>query len=150
MQVARRSKKAPSARRPARRSACPVNFALEIFGDRWSLLVLRDLVLFGKRHYRELLASEEGIATNILADRLKKLEQEGIVQRGSDPANRRQVVYAVTAKGLALVPVLLEMMRWAAAYDPDTPVSRPFRKRLMEDRETLAAEIIAAARRRGV
>jgi DNA-binding HxlR family transcriptional regulator len=130
------------------RSACPVNIALETFGDRWSLLVLRDMILFGKRHYRELLESEEGIATNILADRLKKLEAQGLISRGEDPGNRRQVVYEVTEKGLALVPVLLEMMHWAATYDPNTPVSRPFLKRLQQDREGLAAEIITAFRKR--
>jgi DNA-binding HxlR family transcriptional regulator len=130
------------------RSHCPINIALETFGDRWSLLLLRDLILFGKRHYRELLESDEGIATNILAARLKKLEQQGLISRGRDAGNRRQVVYGVTERGLALVPVLLEMMRWAASFDPDTPVSRPFRKRLLEDREGLAAEIMAAARKR--
>lgn len=134
--------------RMARRSDCPVNIALETFGDRWSLLVLRDMILFGKRHYRELLASDEGIATNILAARLRALERQGLIERGRDPANRRQVVYSVTEKGLALVPVLLEMMRWAAIYDAKTPLTRRFRKRLLEDREGLAAEIMASVRER--
>lgn len=131
-----------------RRSACPINIALEAFGDRWSLLVLRDMVMFGKRHYGELLESDEGISTNILADRLKKLEARGLISRGDDPGSRRQVIYKVTEKGLALVPVLLEMMHWAAAHDPGTPVSKPFLRRLREDRAGLAAEIVAAARRR--
>ena len=99
------------------RSRCPINYALEIFGDRWTLLLLRDLILFGKERYRELLASEEGIATNILADRLKRLEISGIITRERDPEDGRQFIYRTTEEGLALTPVLLEIAAWASVHD---------------------------------
>jgi len=75
---------------------CPIDFALDIFGDRWTLLVIRDLVFGGKRHFHELIESPEGIASNILAARLKKLEASGLISRHPDPENRRQVVYELT------------------------------------------------------
>lgn len=100
------------------RSHCPVNFGLEAFGDRWSLLVLRDIVFRGKRTYGEFLKSEEGIATNILASRLAMLEESGILTKRPDPADARKDRYALTGKGLDLIPVLFEIMLWSAKYDP--------------------------------
>jgi DNA-binding HxlR family transcriptional regulator len=130
-----------------RRSTCPIDYALEIFGDRWTLLVLRDLLLLGKRHFREFSESPESIATNILADRLKKLEAWDMVSRRRDPDNLRQVTYHLTDKGLALTPVMLEIVRWSAKHDPDTGAPRSFVKRIERDRDGFAAEIIAGARR---
>jgi DNA-binding HxlR family transcriptional regulator len=89
---------------------------LEIFGDRWSLLILRDMVLRGKQRYGELLDSAEAISTNILADRLLRLEEAGLISRSVD--EQRQVLYAPTKKGRDLQPVLREIIRWGLKYDP--------------------------------
>jgi DNA-binding HxlR family transcriptional regulator len=124
-------------------SGCPIDYALEIFGDRWSLLVLRDLLVRRKRHFREMMESDEGIASNILAARLKKLEGWGLIARALDPANRRQVVYAPTAKAKELIPVLVEIAIWSAKHDPATKVNAAFIRRARRDRETLARETIA-------
>jgi len=135
-----------SAAKP-RRSTCPFDYALEVFGDRWTLLVLRDLLFSGKRHFREFCASEEGIATNILTDRLKKLEAWDMVSRSRDPESGRQVIYHLTDKGLALTPAMLEIIRWSAKYDPEGCASTAFIRRIKRDRDGLVAEIIAKARR---
>src|SRR6185437_11955263 len=96
-------------KRPEPRSHCPISSALDIFGDKWSLLVMRDLLFRNKAHYREFLASEEGIATNILADRLARLEAAGLIERtGEDPRSGKQA-YLATAKGQDLIPLLLQV-----------------------------------------
>jgi len=103
-----------------RRSDCPINFALETFGDPWSLLILRDIIYFGKKTYGEFLASDEGMATNILASRLARLEQAGILVKQPSPLDKRKEEYVLTEKGLDLIPVMVEMANWSAEYDPDT------------------------------
>ena len=103
-----------------RRSDCPINFALETFGDPWSLLIIRDIVYFGKHTYGEFLASDEGMATNILASRLARLDQQGILMKRPSAADKRKEEYVLTDKGLDLIPVLVEMVNWAADYDPQT------------------------------
>jgi DNA-binding HxlR family transcriptional regulator len=103
-----------------RRSDCPINFALETFGDTWSLLIIRDIVYFGKQTYGEFLASEEGIATNILANRLARLEQQGILTKLPHPTDVRKERYVLTEKGLDLIPVLAEIANWSAEHDPET------------------------------
>lgn len=119
-----------------KRSGCPISYALDLFGDRWTLLVLRDLVLRGKQRYREFLASDEGIASNILSDRLRRLEDSGILSRKPDPSDRRQIIYSVTEKGKGLVPVLLEMAAWGASNDRDTAFSKRFADAFYADRES--------------
>ena len=109
----------------ARRSGCPISFSLDIFGDRWTLLVLRDVLLKGKRHFRDL-AAEEGIASNILADRLRRLEAWGILRREADPDDRRQRVYLATDRGLRLTRILLELAAWGAETDPKTGAPEDF------------------------
>jgi len=99
---------------------CPIFFSLEIFGDKWSLLILRDILHFDKQHYNEFLESEEGISTNILADRLKRLEAERIISKKRDPDNKKQFIYSPTKKCLDLVPIILEITVWGAKYDPET------------------------------
>jgi DNA-binding HxlR family transcriptional regulator len=94
---------------------------LEIFGDRWSLLVIRDLMLRNFRSYKDLLSSPEGIATNILADRLSRLEEAGIITSRRDPEDRRRLLYLLTAKGIDLAPVLLEMARWSTKHEGARP-----------------------------
>ena len=125
------------------RSHCPIAFALSIFGDKWSLLVLRDVLFMGKRHYHEFLTSEEGISTNILADRLRRLETEGLIAKVRDRKSRRQYVYTPTRKGLDLLPVILEIVRWSAKHDPHTAAPQSFVRRLRNDRKGLMREILA-------
>lgn len=103
-----------------RRSDCPINFALETFGDPWSLLIIRHMVYFGKKTYGEFLTSEEGMATNMLASRLARLEQQGILVKQPSPSDKRKEEYALTEKGLDLIPFLAEMANWSAEYDPQT------------------------------
>ena len=102
---------------PRRRSGCPLNASVEMLGDRWSLLVVRDMMLRGFRSFHEFLGSHERIASNILADRLRKLEAYGIISAERDTADRRKRIYRLTAKGIDLAPVLAEMVLWAAAYE---------------------------------
>jgi len=102
---------------PNRRSGCPLNASVEILGDRWSLLIIRDMMLRGFRTYKEFLESYERIATNILADRLQKLMAHGIIITGRDPSDGRKLIYSLTPKGLDLAPVLTEMVLWAAAHE---------------------------------
>lgn len=103
-----------------RRSDCPINFSLETFGDLWSLLIVRDIVYFGKKTYGEFLESGEGIATNILASRLAHMEQKGILMKQPYAADKRKDIYSLTEKGLDLIPILLELARWGAQHDPQT------------------------------
>jgi DNA-binding HxlR family transcriptional regulator len=103
-----------------RRSNCPINFGLEIFGDTWSLLIIRDIIYFGKKTYGEFLSSEEGIATNILASRLAHLEQHSILEKQAHETDKRKDTYVLTEKGLDLIPILVEMGNWSSAYDPQT------------------------------
>jgi len=107
----------PEKRTATRRSGCPLNASVEMLGDRWSLLIIRDMMLRGARTYKEFLESYEGIATNILADRLRKLVAHGIITTGADPADGRKLSYSLTAKGIDLAPVLTEMVLWAAAHE---------------------------------
>ncbi len=103
--------------KPKRRSECPLNASVEMLGDRWSLLIIRDMMLRGFRTYKEFMECYEGIATNILADRLKKLVAYGIITAEPDPSDGRKLIYSLTAKGMDLAPVLTEMVLWAAAHE---------------------------------
>jgi DNA-binding HxlR family transcriptional regulator len=103
----------------AHRSGCPINLTLEVVGDKWSLLVVRDMMFGNRRHFRELLAkSEEGIASNILADRLKRLVEQGIVGKADDPSHRQKAIYSLTEKGIGLLPVLAQMSGWGLEHLP--------------------------------
>jgi DNA-binding HxlR family transcriptional regulator len=103
------------------RSGCPINLALEVVGDRWSLIVIRDIIFGNRRHFRDLLThSEEGIASNILAARLKTLLQEGIITRADDPTHKQKGVYSLTEKGIELLPVLAQLSAWGYKYLPVT------------------------------
>ena len=89
-----------------RRSGCPISCSLDLLGDKWSLLIVRDMVFQRKHYFKEFLTAEERIASNILADRLQRLEVSGVIRKEPDPDNGRQVVYSLTEKGLALIPIL--------------------------------------------
>src|SRR5713226_7864714 len=125
-----------------RRSGCPLNASVEILGDRWSLLIIRDMMLRGSRTYKEFLRSYEGIATNILADRLRKLETHGIITLERDPTDGRQRIYLLTAKGIDLAPVLTERVLWAAAHE-DTG-NQALVRQIQKDKE----QFLAAVRQR--
>ena len=100
-----------------RRSGCPLNASVEMLGDRWSLLILRDMMLRGYETFNEFLHSDEKIATNILTDRLRRLESYGILETRRDPADGRKMIYTLTPKGIDLAPVLTEMVLWAARHE---------------------------------
>jgi DNA-binding HxlR family transcriptional regulator len=103
----------------AHRSGCPINLTLETLGDRWSLIVIRDLMFGNRRHFRELLMrSEEGIASNILAARLKRLEAAGLVSRRDDPSHKQKAIYSLTNAGIELVPLLAQMGAWGRRFTP--------------------------------
>jgi DNA-binding HxlR family transcriptional regulator len=99
------------------RSKCPLNASVEMLGDRWSLLIIRDMMLRGYRSFKEFLGSDEGIATNILADRLRRLGGYGIIATEADEADGRKLIYKLTPKGIDLAPVLTEMVLWAARHE---------------------------------
>ncbi|SDH57346.1 winged helix-turn-helix transcriptional regulator [Bosea robiniae] len=99
------------------RSGCPINLTLEILGDRWSLIVLRDIMFGNRRHFREMLAkSDEGIASNILADRLKRLVEKGLLSRRDDASHKQKAIYSLTEMGIALVPVFAAMGEWGRTF----------------------------------
>ncbi len=122
---------------------CPIFFSLEIFGDKWSLLILRDIIIFDKRHYNEFLESEESISTNILADRLKKLEAEEIISKQRDPDNKKQFIYSPTRKCLDLVPIILEISVWGAKYDPNTAAPKSEIAKIRKNRKDYIEQIRA-------
>lgn len=101
------------------RSGCPINLTLEILGDHWSLLVIRDLMFGNRRHYRELLTkSEEGIASNILADRLKRLTEAGLLSRREDPSHKQKAIYSLTESAIQLVPIMAQLGAWGRRHTP--------------------------------
>lgn len=127
-----------------RRSNCPIARALDYVGDRWTLVVLRDLIMVRKRYFQELLEGHEQIASNILASRLKLLARAGMVTRQRDPAQPRRVLYAPTGKALDLIPVMLELMNWSSKYDPKSAAPAQLARRIAEDRDRFIADIRAA------
>lgn len=126
-----------------RDTGCPIAFALDTFGDRWTLLVIRDIVLRGRKTYGDFLGGDEGIATNVLADRLRQLEAENIIWKSRDLENHRKFNYSLTEKGRDLLPVLIEMIRWSYKYDTNTKVTEDVVKRIDHDRLGFANDILA-------
>jgi DNA-binding HxlR family transcriptional regulator len=122
-----------------RRSECPLNASVEMLGDRWSLLIIRDMMLRGWQTFKEFLEGYEGIATNILADRLRKLVAHGILTTDRDPSDGRKLIYSLTAKGIDLAPVLTEMVLWAAAHE-DTG-NQALVRQMRKDKEKFMAEV---------
>ena len=103
------------------RSGCPINLTLEVMGDKWSLIVIRDIIFRNRRHFRELLTkSEEGIASNILSDRLKNLLAIGVLTKADDPSHKQKAIYSLTEKGIELLPVLAQMAAWGRRHLPVT------------------------------
>lgn len=120
----------------APRSYCPINLSLEIFGDTWTLLVLRDMMFAGKRHFRELLQSDERISSNILAERLARLVEHGVLTKAGDPTHKQKAVYSLTEKGIALLPVIVQIGAWGSRWVPDAKkLDGPARRAVREIQE---------------
>lgn len=118
------------------RSYCPINLSLEIFGDSWTLLVLRDMMFAGKRHFRELLQSDEGISSNILADRLARLVDHGLLTKADDPSHKQKAIYSLTEKAIALLPIVVQIGAWGSRWVPDAKkLDATARKHLRELQE---------------
>lgn len=115
------------------RSDCPISCSLDVFGDKWSLLIIRDVMLRGKASYGQFLESEEKIATNILANRLSVLEAENILIKTVSPANRSKFIYSLTPKGIDLLPIVIEIMDWGAKYNANCP-RRELGKKIKKDK----------------
>lgn len=114
------------------RSGCPINLSLEVFGDKWSLLILRDMIFGGKRHFRELLRSEEGISSNILADRMRTLVEIGMLTKADDPTHKQKAIYSLTEMAIALLPVFAHLGAWGRQWLPVSP-ELSIRAQLMEE-----------------
>ena len=130
-------------RRRQRKSNCPVHFALEVFGDPWTLLIIRDLMFKDRRTYTEFLRAEEGIATNILANRLTRLEEDGIISKQDSPGGGG---YRLTPKGIDLLPIMMEIIGWSAKHDARTAADREFVRRLRADKDSFTKELRATLR----
>lgn len=131
------------------RSNCPINYALEAIGDRWALLILRDIVFRGKRSYGEFLKSEEGFSTNILASRLNHLVEAGILQREGHQTDGRKDVYSLTEKGLDIIPLLFEMVLWSAKYDSQSEANRIIRlvELIRKDNRKISRKVMEQVKR---
>jgi DNA-binding HxlR family transcriptional regulator len=123
-----------------RRSGCPVNISLEMIGDRWSLLIVRDLMVRGCRTFKEFENAGEGMATNILSDRLRKLKSTGIISTEVDESDLRRVNYRLTEKGIELAPVLLELLIWGARHEKTAAPCAVIEK-MVEHRQALLGEV---------
>lgn len=123
-----------------RRSDCPISVALEAIGDSWSLLIVRDLMFFGRKTYNEFLGASEKIATNILADRLKRLDASGIIVKQRDSNDARRYIYRLTEKGIDLAPMLVDVILWAARHE-STEAPPGVIELILSDRESFIAKV---------
>jgi DNA-binding HxlR family transcriptional regulator len=118
-----------------RHSGCGLAYSLDIFGDKWTLIIVRDMVMGGKRHFGEFMASPEKMASNILSDRLKRLEESCIVSRTQDPANESKFIYELTPKGKELIPLVLDLLVWGSRHDPNSNTPAALLRWLNKDRD---------------
>ena len=123
------------------RSHCPINFTLEHFGDKWSFLIIRDLMFKDKRHYNEFLEAGENVSTSVLGDRLRKLEAHGIISKGKDSVKKSRIRYSLTKKGIDLLPILIEMIIWGGEKDRFTESPEEFMDQAAQDKEALINRI---------
>jgi DNA-binding HxlR family transcriptional regulator len=130
------------------RSQCPISLALDVIGDRWSLLIVRDLMFAGKRHYRELLRSDEGISSNILAERLARLVDAGILSRTGDPTHKQKAIYSLTPMGIDLLPTVAQLGIWGRKYLPVTAETGAQAEHLEKGGPALLRKLQAALRKR--
>jgi len=124
-----------------RQTGCPITFGLDTFGDRWSLLIIREIMLRGKKTYSEFMEAEEAIASNILVARLKHLEAENIVIKSRDPENRRSFLYTLSKKGRDLAPILLEIILWSGMHDQRPIATRDVLNKIKKDRKGFEASL---------
>ncbi|KLN66669.1 MULTISPECIES: winged helix-turn-helix transcriptional regulator [Vibrio] len=122
-------------------SGCPVRFGMSQFGDKWSFLILRDLMFKGRHYYQEFLEAGEGISTNILASRLADLESNGLISKKRDTVKRSKFVYTLTDKGIDLLPMMLAMIDWSEKYDTKTEVPSDFIRTLRGEPERLRQKL---------
>jgi len=115
---------------------------MDTLGDKWSLLIIRDLMFNDKQYYSEFITSAEKISTNILAERLQRLESEGLITKTQDEINLSKFKYSLTKKGLDLLPMLLDIVAWSAKYDAHTGIAKSFVQRLEQDKAGLKKEIL--------
>ena len=106
-------------KREDNKSGCPINFTVEIFGDTWSLLIVRDMLALGKKTFGEFLESEERIGPSVLADRLSHLEKKGIISKRPSDTDKRKYIYSLTDKGLNAIPILYEIAVWGSLHSPN-------------------------------
>ena len=128
-------------------TACPIVYSLDIWGDPWSLVILRDVLIDNKRHYREFLGSPERIATNVLSSRLQSLVKAGLLTKTEGP-NRAQISYRPTRKALDLLPAILAIMHWGVKYNPNTDISIPPLRELEENDDIVSAAFGKEKKRR--
>ncbi|MCC6981554.1 MAG: helix-turn-helix transcriptional regulator [Candidatus Melainabacteria bacterium] len=124
------------------RSCCPITNVLDIVGDRWTLLVVRDLLLLGKHEYKDFMASPESIATNVLADRLKRLSCAGIIDEIAYPTNKSRKIYYLTGKGKALLPMLVEMILWGGNYLSEVEIPKQKFRQIKKDPEAFKKGVL--------
>jgi DNA-binding HxlR family transcriptional regulator len=126
-----------------KRSDCPISCSLDVIGDKWSLLIIRDVMLRGKMSYSEFLHSEEGIATNILVSRLTILEEQEILVREVAPTNKSKYMYSLTQKGADLMPIIIELMDWGAKYNKNCP-RKELGQKIKKDKAAVVRELSEA------
>ncbi len=126
-----------------RRSDCPIANTLDIVGDRWTLLIIRDMMFLDKREFGELILNNEKIATNILADRLQRLQYAGIIIKSPNPDNGTKYIYTLTERGIQLLPTMIEVILWGMINIPGTDMPRRFLQAIESDRRAFEKSIIA-------
>ncbi|MCH7523939.1 MAG: helix-turn-helix transcriptional regulator [Bacteroidetes bacterium] len=123
------------------RSHCPINYAIEHFGDKWSLLIIRDLMFKGKRHYNEFFESDERVSTSVLGDRLKQLDASGIISKEEDTIKKSRIKYSLTKKGIAMLPFMVDMIVWSGDFDSETEAGKVFLAEANKNRNHLLSSI---------
>ena len=123
------------------RSHCPINYALEHFGDKWSLLIIRDLMFKEKRHYNEFFESDERVSTSVLGDRLKQLIEAGIICKGEDLVKKSRIKYSLTKKGIAMLPIMVDMIVWSGTFDDQTEAGEDFLTQAGKNRDHLLSSL---------
>lgn len=136
-------------KRTSNKSHCPINYSLELIGDPWALLIIRDIVYFGKKTFGEFLRSEERIATNILTARLRLLEDKGILRRQKSVEDGRKDTYGLTEAGIALIPLLLELAQWGATHDSSTDAPAEWIELVRSNKPDMIALICDTVRQGG-
>lgn len=135
-------------RKIAKRSDCPISYSLDLLGDKWTFLILRDIALADKHFYKDFLDAGEGMATNVLSDRLKMLEEYGIIKGEKYQLNKTMKYYALTDKGAELIPVLIELWTWGVRHDPQSTVSQETLEAKLSRKEQIIEDYKSKAQRR--